>query len=149
MSSLILYVLRCLLSDIKSENMASKHHVLLLNREHGSQEFLCVCGPPWKPTSVTLPSLLIIGSTGEVSLTMDPFSGAVIFRSIFRWQGFYSSVPIMFNSDLREGVCFNYFSAVELASHRCGQACTPGFLVISETPRDRVTLMGPESRSNP
>lgn len=49
-----------------------------------------------------------------MNLIRDPFPGAVIFRSRFKWQGFYSSVSIIFKGGHREGMCLNYFSTVEL-----------------------------------
>lgn len=79
----------------------------------------------------------------------DPFPGAVIFRSRFKWQGFYSSVSIIFKGGCREGVCLNYFSTVELALHGHSPAFIPGSLVMSGMATDTVTLTGPESRSNP
>lgn len=56
---------------------------------------------------------------------------------------------IFVKGDLRGWVRLNPFPAVELALRRRSPAFTPGSLVISRMPRDRVTLTGPESRSDP
>lgn len=51
-----------------------------------------------------------------------------LFLETFRWQGFYSSMPIMFKGDLREDVGLHYFSTAEPALCWCCRAVTPGSL---------------------